>query len=117
MDDTFISGKVLGFNSKQLRNDVIAGKHSLRITSHAQVEAFKDGLFLSDLRYTFEQGEVIEIYPDDHRGLLYTKLPKRDLPIHIVVEDTLDAGVVVTAYLPDKRKWIADKQRRKAKGK
>lgn len=117
MTDTFTSGKALGFNIEHLRNDVVAGKRALRITSHAQVEAFKDGLLLSDLRYTFEQGEVIEIYPDDHRGLLYTKLPKLGLPVHIVVEDTPSAGVVVTAYIPDRRKWMADKQRRKAKGK
>ncbi len=101
----------------QLRKDVGAGKRSLRITAHAQVEAFKEGLLLSDLRYTFEQGEIVEIYTEDHRGLLYTKLPKLDIPVHIVVEDTPEAGVVVTAYIPDKRKWIADKRRRKAKGK
>ncbi|RME97659.1 MAG: DUF4258 domain-containing protein, partial [Chloroflexi bacterium] len=82
------------------------------ITSHAQIEAFKDGLLLKDLRYVFEQGEVIEIYPDENRGLLYAKIAEYNLPVHIVVEDTSEEGVVVTAYIPDKRKWIADKRRR-----
>jgi len=36
---------------------------------------------------------------------------------HIVVEDTPEAGVVVTAYIPDQNKWIANKQRRKSKRK
>jgi len=34
---------------EQLRKDVATGKRPLRITSHAQMEAFKDGLALIDL--------------------------------------------------------------------
>jgi hypothetical protein len=61
--------QVFSFNIDQLRQDVASGKRALRITTHAQIEAFKDGLLLKDLRHVFEQGEVIEIYPDDNRGL------------------------------------------------
>jgi hypothetical protein len=66
--------KVIGFGGPgkfeidKLRTDVASGKRPLRITSHAQIEAFKDGLLLTDLPYVFEYGEVIEIYPDDRRG-------------------------------------------------
>lgn len=105
------------FNIVKLRSDIALGKRRLRITTHAQIEAFKDGLLLADLRYTFEQGEVVEIYPEEKRGLLYTILPGQDIPVHIVVEDTPEAGVVVTAYVPDRHKWIADRRRRKSKGK
>lgn len=104
--------QAFSFNIDELRQDVASGKRALRITTHAQIEAFKDGLLLKDLRYVFEQGEVIEIYPDDNRGLLYAKITEYNLPVHIVVEDTPEEGVVVTAYVPDKRKWIADKRRR-----
>jgi len=100
------------FDIDQLRDDVASGKRSLRITSHAQTETFKDGLLLADLRYIFEEGQLIEIYPDDNRGLLYAKLPEYNLPAHIVVEDTPDEGIIVTAYIPDKSKWIAAKRRR-----
>ena len=102
-----------GFDIEQLRVDVAMGRRPLRITTHAQMEAFKDGLLLAELRYTFEQGEVIEMYPDDNRGLLYAQLLESNVPVHIVIEDTPDEGVVITAYVPDKRKWIAGKRRKR----
>lgn len=102
----------LNFDIVSLRKDIVSGKRPLRITSHAQIEAFKDGLLLKHLRYVFEQGEVIEIYPDESRGLLYAVIDEHNLPVHIVVEDTPMEGVVVTAYIPDKGQWIADKRRR-----
>ncbi len=104
---------VHGFDIEQLREDVAVGKRPLRITTHAQMEAFKDGLLLAELRYTFEQGEVIETYPHDNRGLLFAQLLEANIPVHIVVEDTPDEGVVVTAYIPDRRKWIAGKRRKR----
>ena len=113
MTDFSDFSEISAFDIEKLRKDVVSGKRPLRITSHAQIEAFKDGLLLKHLGYVFEQGEVIEIYPDDNRGLLYAELPEYRLPVHIVVEDTPEEGVVVTAYIPDKRKWIADKRQRK----
>ena len=104
--------QAFSFNIDKLRKDVASGKRALRITTHAQIEAFKDGLLLKHLRFVFEQGEVIEIYPDDNRGLLYAQIAEYNLPVHIVVEDTPEEGVVVTAYVPDKGKWVADKRRR-----
>lgn len=115
--------KVIGFSEPinfdidKLRADVASGKRPLRITSHAQIEAFKDGLILADLRYVFEYGKVIEIYPDDDRGLLHSILPEHNLPVHIVVEDTPKEGVIVTAYIPDKSQWIANIRRQRRKGK
>jgi len=43
------------FDLEKLRTDVANGLRPLRITSHTQVEAFKDGLALADLCYTFER--------------------------------------------------------------
>lgn len=101
------------FNIELLRSDIQRGRRKLRITTHAQMEAFKDGLLLADLRYVFEYGEVIELYPDDNHGLLYAIIPEHSTPVHIVVEDTQDEGVIITAYVPDRRKWTANKNRRK----
>lgn len=42
----------------------------LRITTHAQVEAFKDGLTLADLRAIFQTGMIIEDYPEQDRALV-----------------------------------------------
>lgn len=102
-----------GFDIQSLRRDVNQGRRRLRITTHAQVEAFKDGLLLADLRYVFDHGEVIEVYPEEQRGLLYAHLKEYDLPAHIVVEETLEEGVIVTAYIPDRGQWIADQRRRR----
>lgn len=45
------------FNLESLRSDIQRGSRKLRITTHAQMEAFKDGLLLVDLRYVFENGK------------------------------------------------------------
>lgn len=50
------------FDLEKLRIDITTGLRPLQITTHAQVEAFKDGLTLADLRYTFEHGALIEAY-------------------------------------------------------
>lgn len=101
------------FDIVQLRKDVAAGTRPLRITTHAQIEAFKDGLLLADLRYVFDNGETVEIYPQEKRGLLFARPPEVNLPVHIVVEDTPTEGVIITAYVPDRRLWMADKRRKK----
>jgi len=98
-----------------LRADIRSGRRRLRITSHAQSEAFKDGLLLADLRFVFEEGEVIEVYAGESRGLLYGIPPALQIPVHIVVEDSPTEGVIVTASIPDTRRWIADRRRRRGK--
>ena len=108
-----MANEQIRFDIHRLRSDVLAGVRPLRITTHAQTEAFKDGVLLADLRHVFEHGEVIETYPDDARGLLYAQLLDPVMPIHIVVEETPDEGVIITAYIPDKRRWIRDRKRRK----
>ena len=110
-DETF------GFNLDQLRTDVAAGKRILRVTAHALLEAFKDGLSVDDLHYTFQHGELIELYPDDNRGLWYAKSPEHNLPIHIVVKEKAKEGLIITAYIPDRRRWIANRRRRQTRRK
>ena len=100
------------FDLEKLRIDITTGLRPLRITTHAQVEAFKDGLTLADLRYTFEHGALIEAYPDENRGLLYANVPTIAMAVHIVLEDTPTQGVIVTAYVPDRRLWIENRSRK-----
>jgi hypothetical protein len=104
-----------GFDIQQLRLDIKLGRRRLRITTHAQVEAFKDGLLLADLRDVFEYGEVIELYSKERRALLFAHLEEYDLPVHIVVEETADEGVIVTAYVPDHSLWLEDRRRKRGK--
>ncbi len=98
---------------ERLRSQVASGEKPLRITTHAQVEAAKDGLLLADLRFVFEKGRVIEKYPEERRMLLYADTPTDKMPAHLVVEDTEADGVIVTAYVPDPDIWIADMRRRR----
>jgi hypothetical protein len=98
---------------ERLRSQVASGEKPLRITTHAQVEAAKDGLLLVDLRFVFEKGRVIEEYPEELWTLLYADTPTDGIPAHIVIEDAEAEGVVVTAYVPDPDIWIANVHRRR----
>lgn len=53
-----------------LRRLLETGNLSVRLTTHARIEAMKDGLTEVDLRRTLEQGEEIEDYPDRLQALL-----------------------------------------------
>lgn len=98
---------------EQLRRQVTDGEKPLRVTTHAQIEAAKDGLLLIDLRHVFETGRVVEGYPAEQRVLLCGEAVSSKLPVHIVVEDALTEGVIVTAYIPDPRLWAWHARRRR----
>jgi len=98
---------------EQIRADVAGKKKALRITTHAQIEAAKDGLLLADLKNVFDHGRVIEQYPADKRALLYAKTEAGQLPVHVVVETDEDEVVIVTAYIPDPAMWIGNVRRRR----
>ena len=93
-----------------------------RITGHASVEAVKDGISPADIRYAIFNGQIVEEYPE--RGLpgiktylIYATLTA-NIPVHIVVDIILEQSVVVvTAYVPDRKQWIASQRRRPRKGK
>jgi hypothetical protein len=97
----------------RLRQFLKAGTLKVRLTTHARIEAMKDGLTEANLRYTLEQGEEIEDYPDRARALLLGWTGEQ-FPCHIVIE--WERGdwqvVIVSAYIPDRRDWSRDWRRR-----
>ena len=97
-----------------LRHLLETGNLSVRLTTHARIEAMKDGLTEVDLRRTLEQGEEIEDYPDRLRALLLG-WTEEEFPCHIVIEwESGDSQVViVSAYIPDSREWSRDWKRRR----
>lgn len=95
-----------------VRAGVESGRKPLRITTHAQVEAFKDGLTLADLREVFQTGTIIEDYPGQGRALILGRSVGSKLPAHIIIEESADEVVIVTAYIPDDRLWIEGRRRR-----
>jgi hypothetical protein len=92
---------------QQLRNDITAGVVRLDITTHARVEALKDGLLPDDLEHAAMHGEIVEEHPDRDRVLLLDYAPTSGLPVHVVLEyvaGDLEA-YIVTGYVPDDALW------------
>ena len=89
-----------------------------RITGHASVEAVKDGISPADIRYVIFNGKIIEEYPerdypDIQTCLIYAKL-STNVPVHVVVDVVVEQSVVVvTAYVPDRKQWIASQKRKR----
>lgn len=94
-----------------VRAQVESGNKPLRTTTHAQVEGFKDGLTLADLKKTLT-GTIIEEYPSEGRALVLGAPIGEAWAVHIVIEDSTQEVVIVTAYIPDERLWIAGRRRR-----
>lgn len=69
----------------------------------------------AEIRLVIEQGKVIEDYPDDVRGhsCLLLGYGDDERPIHVVCAPKAEYLAVITAYLPDAEKWLADWARRK----
>ncbi|MCP4359619.1 MAG: DUF4258 domain-containing protein [Chloroflexi bacterium] len=89
-----------------------------RLTGHASVEAMKDGISPADIRHAIFHGKIIEEYPerdypDIETVLIYAKLPA-NIPAHVVVDVIVEQSViVVTAYVPDRTRWVASQKRKK----
>lgn len=94
---------------EHIRRKILAKQFS--IYRHAFTEAFKDSLSVEDMLYTVLNGEIIEEYPERARCLIYAKLPT-GIPVHTVVDYGHEEIHIVTAYIPDSRKWINLRVRR-----
>lgn len=100
----------------------IVVERSFRVSGHASLEAEKDGISPSDVEYILLHGEIIEEYPEREYDfietyLIYGELPST-IPVHVVIDVIrMYSVVVVTAYIPDRRQWIASQKRRRRKGK
>ena len=83
---------------------------------HAVERMAQRGIREEDVEYVLRNGERIEMYPDDTPYPSELVLGWRgNQPLHIVVA-TDTAGqrkIVITAYMPDPNKWVADFKRRK----
>ena len=88
----------------------------VRITDHADQEAFADSLSFDEIAHSVMHGEIVENYPDDKpypSCLIHGDTPEGD-PVHSVWaynEDTAFA-VLVTTYRPDPNRWIEWRTRR-----
>ncbi len=82
----------------------------VRITDHADEEAFDDSLTYEEIYLSVIQGEVIEDYPDDKpypSCLVMGKIFSGE-PIHSVWACNPENQwvVLITVYRPDPERWI-----------
>ena len=111
---------MLGHENKDMdiENIINAIRDSrVRITEHADEEAFDDNLSYEDIYLSVIQGEVIEDYANDRpypSCLIMGKNFAGD-PIHSVWAYNSDNqwAVLITVYRPDPKRWIDWKVRLK----
>ncbi|MBI1745763.1 MAG: DUF4258 domain-containing protein [Acidobacteria bacterium] len=82
----------------------------VRITDHADEEAFNDGLTFEEIYFSVMHGEVIEDYPNDkpYPSCLILGKNFSGKPIHSVWAYNPENlwTVLITVYRPDPERWI-----------
>jgi len=100
-------------------DDIIVSirRNRIRITDHADEEAYSDNLGFEEIFLSVFNGEIIENYPDDKpypSCLIYGKNIHEE-PIHSVwaYNEENEWAVLITVYRPDPDRWVHWKKRRK----
>ncbi|MCP4666794.1 MAG: DUF4258 domain-containing protein [Deltaproteobacteria bacterium] len=82
----------------------------VRITDHADEEAFDAGLTLEQIYFSVMHGEIIEDYPHDkpYPSCLIMGMNFVGEPIHSVWAYNAENqwAVLITVYRPDPERWI-----------
>jgi hypothetical protein len=99
----------------QIIKDLVeAGK--FRFSIHGDDEMREDGIFLTALIDSLSAAVVVEDYPDAWKGPTVLLLQEFEgLKFHAiwgVSKTTPDIATLITAYVPDPKKWTADLMRR-----
>ena len=96
----------------------IVRKNGYHLTTHAYLEALKDGISAENIEYAIFHGKIIELYVErEYEGiescLIYARLTT-NIPVHVVIDlIASESVVVVTVYVPDRGQWIASRVRKK----
>ncbi|MGC9469611.1 MAG: DUF4258 domain-containing protein [Anaerolineae bacterium] len=95
------------------RKEILGGRTALRVSEHALREAHKEGIRGRDIVYAVLTGEVIERYPERRRALISGPYRHANVEVHVVCDySDIDEIVVVTVYIPTRRRWSGFRQRR-----
>ena len=91
----------------------LAAARNVAVSQHAASLFRNRGILLADIVGGAASGEVIEDYPDFHKGaaLLMLQHHGGTAPLHVVwgIEaGTSEPAVLVTAYRPDPSQWNGD---------
>ena len=94
---------------------VLAGE--IAISEHGYDEMVDDDIFIKDIMATVQSAEVLEVYPEYHKGpcVLVLHYDVKGNPVHVVWGIPLGQrkpAVLITAYRPDPDKWSEDFRKR-----
>lgn len=101
-----------------IRKQIQAGNYLVK--SHAIQHALKEGFDRKNMVEAILNGRIIEEYPDDLRVLVSGTIVSENITVHLhVVCEHADPVFVeiVTAYIPDERRWENPPYRRRRRRK
>ena len=95
----------------------LAQRNEIRISEHGYDELAADNIMARDVVSSMAGGELLEDYPDYHKGpcVLILQKDRDGLPIHTVwgiPKGKESPAVLITAYRPDPSRWSTDFRRR-----
>ena len=97
---------------------ILATHGKIQISEHGYDELAEDGIFVRDIVSGLHDAEILEEYPEYHKGacILVLEYDCEEKPVHAVwgiPKGKSSPAVLVTAYRPDKNRWSDDFRRRK----
>lgn len=101
-------------DAKWIKECVLSGNYELTI--HAEYERQADKISLKDMETALLNGEIIEHYPEDPRGVscLVLGYTGKGEPLHIVCGTSKFKTLrLITIYVPTPLKWETPRIRRK----
>jgi hypothetical protein len=91
----------------------LVARREVRISEHGYDELAQDGILVTEVISSVEDGQSVEDYPEYPKGpcVLVLQRDRAGAPIHVVwgiPKDQESPAVLVTAYRPDPKRWTPD---------